>query len=578
MPVTFHPNNPINALEKIITKENGEPLYGEIDVYRKLYIDLTKSAKTWDIWHNLKLPTHSKTSNLYNKTSAQIDFLILCEYGIIVMEVKGGPVSTKDNIYYYGANFNEEMKQNPFYQVEGYKYTLKDTLLSNFKNCFICDVVAFPHVNYSFESGLINEALLWTEQTSRKYNYSIEQFLLHSIRYSIQKHEVLSRTFKKLNQKEYTSIKNILSPNINKINYRNVNSTLEWLQINNIEILEGLYKNQRIMIEGPPGSGKTTLAKAYIDRQANKEGLYLCWNNLLMHSIKDSLQKRQSNIKVYTLSKFVLDNNPNINHKELFQYNELEFGLKVKETVSYLVNHKKLKTYDYIVIDEAQDLFDRGIEHLIIFFSGYNNKGLINGESLILYDIDQSYMNDNRGVSNWAEYFSNYYAHFKLNDIKRSAQSESIKLFCSNILNEPSIILKDSFKIKYPTIPVFKHRNIKEFKRHVVKSILNKLRLSTSSLEAKDCIILMESKLLNIRYQSENIEDLLMIRDIEELTSNNISNNNNTLKYTTILKYKGLEKKNVYLAICNSTKINSYELFVGATRAILNLEINIIDL
>ena len=45
------------------------------------------------------------------------------------------------------------------------------------------------------------------------------------------------------------------------------------------------------MIEGPPGSGKTTIAKAYIDRQVGKKGIYLCWNNLLMHYMKSILKR-----------------------------------------------------------------------------------------------------------------------------------------------------------------------------------------------------------------------------------------------------------------------------------------------
>ena len=33
MPVKFHPNNPLDALETIIIKEDGSPLRGEIDIY-----------------------------------------------------------------------------------------------------------------------------------------------------------------------------------------------------------------------------------------------------------------------------------------------------------------------------------------------------------------------------------------------------------------------------------------------------------------------------------------------------------------------------------------------------------------
>lgn len=65
MPVHFHPNNPIDALEKIIVKEDGSPLNGEITVYRKLWEDLSKSEIEWDVWHDLKLPEHSDNHNYY---------------------------------------------------------------------------------------------------------------------------------------------------------------------------------------------------------------------------------------------------------------------------------------------------------------------------------------------------------------------------------------------------------------------------------------------------------------------------------------------------------------------------------
>ena len=157
MSVTFHPNNPIDALETIIIKDDGSPLHGEIDVYRKLWEDLNKSTLDWNVWHDLKLPDHSDDFNYYKKTSSQIDFLILCKHGLLVLEVKGGPISTKDSTFFYGKNFETPIKQNPFKQSEGYKYTLKDKVLNNFKSCFFCEATAFPHVDYPFESKLIDK-------------------------------------------------------------------------------------------------------------------------------------------------------------------------------------------------------------------------------------------------------------------------------------------------------------------------------------------------------------------------------------------------------------------------------------
>lgn len=114
MSVKFYPDKPIELLEKYIIKDDGSPLFGEIDIYRKLYFDLSKSLDSWHVWHDLKLPMHSIAFNHYNKTSIQIDFLILSKYGVMVMEVKGGAISLRNNSFFYGKEFNSRMPQDPF--------------------------------------------------------------------------------------------------------------------------------------------------------------------------------------------------------------------------------------------------------------------------------------------------------------------------------------------------------------------------------------------------------------------------------------------------------------------------------
>jgi hypothetical protein len=69
----------------------------------------------------------------------------------------------------------------------------------------------------------------------------------------------------------------------------------------------------------------------------------------------------------------------------------------------------------------------------------------------------------------------------------------------------------------------------------------------------------------------------LIIKDVEELDESNVGDTANKLRYTSILKYKGLEKKNVFLIVSKPSLKNAYELFVGITRAILNIEINIVE-
>lgn len=579
MPVKFFPDKPIKLLHKYLKKDNGEPLYGEIDIYKKIYADCSSSSKNWYIWHDLRLPFHSNTFNPYRKTSAQIDFLILSEEGMIVLEVKGGNISFHGNEFHYGQEDAEGLAQNPFYQSEGYKFTLKEKILNTGSSCLICHSVAFPHSHQDFDSSIVEQKLLWTAKTASKYSGSIELFFLSVYNYNRTKHSRF-RTFPLLDSEKLENIQRVISPIINEIEqYYNAN-TYEWLKVDNLEILVGLERNDRIMIEGGPGTGKTTIAKAFIDGQVTKKGLYLCWNNLLMHSIKHLFRKRGilKSCEVNTFTKFILKLQPRINRQDLIKASEEEFYTQIQKVLSDLKRSDSIPHYDFLVVDEGQDVFDRGIDLLINELTGQKENGLNSGKCLILYDIDQSYYGEARGLVEISDLLSDHFAHFKLNEVKRSAQAPAIRNLGKQIMSFLGQFDQKLFTpVNSSSLVVKEFNALKEVKDYLVTNVLRLIRSNDTPIKGKNSVLLIESSLLREQYGHEpGMNYWLTIRDVEELTEKNISDTGNKLRYTSILKYKGLEKENVFLLVTSPREFNKYEVYVGITRAISKLEILII--
>jgi hypothetical protein len=581
MPVHFYPYRPIDLLERYILKEDGSPLQGEIDIYRKLFTDLQRSDKEWHIWHDLHLPFHAHSYNPYNKISAQIDFLILCQEGILVLEVKGGPISLKDNTFYYGNNYEQPIAQNPFSQAEGYKYTIKDRVLNTGSRYMICQAVAFPHSYRTFNARIIEADILWTEGDAAQYDHSMETFLLSVFRYNRDRHAHYHRHFPRLGPQEINEVKRILSPIVHDVNrYYNPN-TSEWLNISNLDILESLTRNDRIMIEGCPGTGKTTLAKAFIDWQLTKKGLYLCWNNLLMHQVRYELGLRGvlKTCEVTTFSRFLLQLAPSLNAQELLELDEVGFYELVKSTIQGLKARERLPQYDYLVLDEGQDVLDRGADILINELLDKNGNGLNQGKAFLLYDIDQSYALERRLVKEIADLISVYFAHFRLHEIRRCAQCPDIKEIALKAVRDPeSLSAQFLSTASYERIKISYFSSLEAIKDHIVKHILRSIRDKHSSLKGSNCVVLIESILLRPEYHGEpSMQFYLELPDVEELTEHTIGDKSNKLRYTSILKYKGLEKDNVILIVSNPGHHNKYELYIGVTRAISNLEILVVN-
>ena len=566
MPVTFYPNNPIDALETIIVKEDGSPLRGDIDLYRKLFYELKDSSEEFFIWHDLKFTTHSETRNPYKKRESQIDFLLVCGKGICIIEVKGGHVE------FYNSEFSfrhagqlELMKQNPLKQVEGYKFTLKEKVLQKYSKKLFIDICVFPFTNIDFSKqyNLFGDIIYSNMQCER--GISLTQFITN--RFIDTKHKLENNhgfKFSDITDKELIDIRNILSPKMVDLNsFINNKETYHWLGLKNFEVFDGLSKNQRVLIEGIPGCGKTTFALAYADQRRHLKGLYLCWNRLLKIQIESRVKDRQLiNLEVNTYFSFL---------KEL-GLDTLSFDNTIKDFRNKVLTFFSMnieKQYDYIIIDEGQDIINRGVESLMNKLTGHG-KGLDNGNLLFLCDNEQAYTLNEENISDDIDLLSMYFSHYQMNHTHRSVNNSSIRDLASSILEDVYQLDTQTTKDLYPNI-IKQFPTFIEAKRQMVKDFLKPIRDSNNSLKGKDCILLVESSLL----KGENIGELIM-NDCEALTESNVTDTSNVLRYTSPLKFKGLEKENVALIVKQPTAINQNEIYVGITRAKSNLKIYVV--
>jgi hypothetical protein len=566
MPVSFYPNNPIDALEKIIINENGKPLEGEINVYRKLFTELKDSPDVFFIWHDLKFATHSETRNPYKKSESQMDFLLVCEKGICVIEVKGGHVEFHNSEFSHRhAGTLELMKQNPLKQVEGYKFTLKEKVLQKYSKKLFIDVCVFPFTNIDFsqQPNLFGAIIYSNIQSDR--GISLTQFIIN--RFIDTKQKIENKhgfKFTDLTEKELFDIRNILSPSMVDLNpFINNKDTYVWLGLKNFEVFDGLSKNQRVLIEGIPGCGKTTFALAYADQRRHLKGLYLCWNRLLKIQLEARVNERQlNNLEVNTYFAFLKE----LGLNNLSSDDTIDnFRNKVLTFFSMNIS----KQYDYIIIDEGQDIINRGVECLLDKLTAQGT-GLENGNLLFLCDNEQAYSFSNENIGDDIDFLSLYFTNYQMNLAHRSVNNPNIRDLASRILEDVyQLDTKETMDL-FPDM-VMRFSTFKEAKSQMVKDFLKSIRDPNSSLRGKNCILLVESSLL----KGDNLEELI-INDCELLTESNVTDTSNILRYTSPLKYKGLEKENVALIVRQPTAINQNEIYVGITRAKSNLKIYVV--
>jgi hypothetical protein len=548
MPITLLNNYPENNLEKSITKKDSSPLYGEIWVYRQFLkfneYNLLEN-ESWFLKHDYNLSTHPAAS----KVEGQIDFVLISKYGVLIIEVKGGGLRVDNNDKYFSYNKQGEYEtQNPFNQAKEYTHTLNNLIIDH--GVFVYRAVVLPH-----EAGfnLIGPQLegyknlffskrdflnLTEEEDDKAINKIFFNFLIDLAKTSRSKiikelnpgwtsDKISHKRFDKypeLSSKKIKSLKSQLFPSQSSYGYNPERINSEIILKENYETLKGLRRNRKVLIQGAPGTGKTVLAKKFLAENIlmNQKGIYYCANKLIKSKIEHSI------IRDYGV-------------------NESLINFKVYSNNT--INEKLSNDIDFIIFDEAQEYCNKGLFELIEKFE----KEMELPKLLILYDPKQTIIYNFSDISFYTDfYIENGFTHYLFDETYRCGQNENIITISSDILNSKEI--KD-IPNAIKTVDQLK----------VIKEIIDETKFLKS-----EQVILVHSSLIE---GFKEIAKDYFNKDLEELIETNINIPSSKIRFTTPIKYRGLENKAVYLITNNLDEKSKIQNYVAVTRAMEHVKI-----
>jgi hypothetical protein len=551
MPVYFIDNYAKQNLESVIVNQDGKTLFGELWVYQQfLAFNENKylEDETWYLKHNYNLSTHPASKR---KVEGQVDFILLTKQGLLIIEVKGGGLRVDENDCYFSKGEGKEYEtQNPFIQAKEYVHTFKKLIDTS---VFVYRAIVLPH-----EAGFIlrsPQLAGYKDLFFSKANLTgLEARAVQNIFFKFinelgrkERFRIFNRFYPRLNvgdvykkafenypllcDKDIKRLKSELFPTQSTYGYNPDRINSELILKENYEILKGLRRNRNVIVQGAPGTGKTALAVKYLAENLLKQqkGIVYCANKLI-----------RARLEHIILNDYKLDPN------------NIAFRI-FSDTVT---QESVTSDVDFLIFDEAQEYFDKGLFDFIEKLKLKLEKPKI----LVLYDPEQAIVANLKELAWYTDFFIEMgYTHFYFDENYRCAQNKEIAEISNYLLyNEYGKI-----KSKYDGYLIYVEET--KHKLHLLNEIVNDSKFTSS-----EKIILVQSHLIE---EFTSLINDYFNRDLEELTDGNINIASNKIRYTSPIKYRGLENESVYLItkeLNDSTKVQNY---VGITRAMNSLRI-----
>jgi hypothetical protein len=535
---------------------------GEKEVYDFLY-KLYTGDKNTHVYHNLVI-------NFPGVDHRELDFLVIGPFGVILLEVKAGNFRVNGNyLEKFSVNENKWVKVKN--EDKAYSDPIDQVLtgaihLENF----------FKYNNHSkapIESKKIYKFIIIINDKVKKLESPIQNVNLLT-KYNYQ--NVLKEIFDKIDVKFTNSKIDLLSGIIDKnCNYHNSfersskthGNRLIALSKDQFKIINEL-NDERILLEGVAGAGKTLIAieAAKIANKKKWKTLFICHSSNLNSYLREIL-KNETNITISTMQGF-LTKLENIANKEKIFSKSINKSISTKgkydfiktqkpsKILSVIDKIKDLEKYDYLIIDEAQDILT--VDEMKVLSKVVKGE-FKSGKWLICYDKDQALMGDVEGGLKYLQSFMPKYKNLKTN-IRTPKEIFFTALKLAG-LEKTKSALDD-----YTTIETIPYKNIEDGRRILIEFIYKAFK---RKFKLEDITLL----------SPENKKNTEILGTITKLTDDNnnfpikVMNEGeikkNHITFSEILRFKGLENKCIVLTGINDFMNEDYYnlIYVALTRS-----------
>lgn len=535
-----------------ISLESIHP-YSEREVYQA-FLEMDKEkTKDWIVYYSCFFKRRDMKycySNKFIKNNNEIDFLILApNVGIFVLEVKGGNIRVRDGLI-------EQQDRNtglwttpfpqPYEQAKINFYSLCDIikLITNeqvkLDKYIFGTLVAFPDITTLPPNRLSGDNI-----DTFVGGMDLYQFIMNNSKYLINadRQQAPDNTYDKRlivpTKSDIDQIVKVLS--MADFSYsksaqeyiESIDLSLSQLTEEQKAVFNGLLENDRCLVEGRAGTGKTVLCqflfkKLTLEKKLNV--IYFTFNELIAESVNSNLEQA-TNSRCVPLFKYLEDMYINEGKQQLPEFqnydDKKEFLLfKVNDLLNFAQDEKK---YDCLIIDEAQDI--EGNFEMLAFFNELLINGLEYGKCYIFYDGNQTIFDTRKTRLYESPEFKDYrYAKFSL--YRNCRNIDLIENVTFNIL-EKQVKKVSTLNVNNASVKLFRITESENGALRVIKEIDN---LIEEKVLPKQITILF-----NLRPNNNKNKIFTYLQEYYDKKLQEYKPVHKTITYSTVSRFKGLD-------------------------------------